>query len=90
MMVDLQPNPEPPPEPSKVYESDFKIPNFKSGQVAQVGLWYSQKPRMCSLFASYASKRHILIVKNMTLCLPFFHGRLPWRRRFPISSEFKN
>ena len=26
------------PEPSKVYESNFKIPNFRSGQIAQVGL----------------------------------------------------
>ena len=40
MMVDLQPHPEPPPEPSKVYELNFKIPNCKSTTIFQNDLWF--------------------------------------------------
>ena len=71
-MVDLfQSHPQPPPEPSKVYESNFRIPNFKSSNIFENDLWFLYISRLTSLFASYASKSHNFSFEKMTLCLNY-------------------
>ena len=64
--------------PIKVYESDIKIQNFCSSEIAQVSLWSSQNPRMNSLFASKAYMYRILSLKNLTVCLHYHSPSLRW------------
>ena len=64
--------------PIQVYESDIKIQNFCSSEIAQVSLWSSQNPRMNSLFASKAYMYRILSLKNLTVCLHYHSPSSPW------------
>ena len=50
--------------PIKVYESDIKIQNFCSSEIAQVSLWSSQNPRLSSHFASKPHVDWILSLKK--------------------------
>ena len=56
-------------EPSKVYELNFKILNFKSCTILQTDLWFLYILRLNSLFASKAHVRWTLSLKNLTGCL---------------------
>ena len=83
------------PEPSKLYELNFKILNFKSTTIVQNDLWFLYISRLNSLFASKAHEHWTLSLKNLTgihLCLLFFVRTAPMAPGidFSIYSNFWN
>ena len=75
MMVDLQPHLQPLPEPSKVYELNFKIQNFKSSNIFQNDLWFLYISRLDSLFAS--SYKLIFVFEKFDILFTFFCTACP-------------
>ena len=67
-----------------MYERGFKIQNFQSHAIAQVGLWLPYKPSLDLLFAYQASKSHIL---SIPLCSKFDGLFIfsPTRRRLAVA-----